>query len=166
VNSCVVQWLVCGCHAQQRDRAAAGGYSLKPLHWKPVKTTVAAGFHRTKLYTSPVHQGAAEGLRNHYYCPPRKKLCLPTLLRCTVGVLWLLAPRGIQYSAWYSKKKSCPWTRAGSRTCHPVRGRQQQIDQLCGTLEQIRWSRGEEMLKGSQIGLDIAYIPRKKPKKP
>lgn len=44
-------------------------------------------------------------------------------------------------------------------------GRQQQTDQWYSTLEQIR-SRGEEMLKGSQIDLDIVYIPRKKPKKP
>lgn len=49
--------------------------------------------------------------------------------------------------------------------CCPWRGRQWQFDQLYGIFEEIRRSYGEEILKGSQIDLDIVYILRKKPRK-
>lgn len=104
--------------------------------------------HVGQSYTpSPFCWEAVEGLQNHYGFPPGKKPCPPTLLRCVVHVSWLLAPSGMQYLTWQSSKKGYPRPRAGSRTCHPVRGRQQQTDQLCGILEQIRGSCGEKTLK-------------------
>lgn len=59
VNSCVVQLLVCAWHVWQWDWAAAGDYSSKSLYLKPVKTMVAAGSRRTKLYAQPYSLGSS-----------------------------------------------------------------------------------------------------------
>lgn len=119
VNSCVVQLPVCAPHVRQRDWAATGHYSPKSLYLKLMKTTVAAASHRTKLYAQPSSSGSSRRPEEPFL--PGKKPWPPTLPRHMVHVMWLLAPRRIQCSAWYSRKRSYPWTRAGARTYHPVR---------------------------------------------
>lgn len=59
---------------------------------------------------SPIHQGAVEGLRNHFSSLPGKKPRPPILLGYIVHVLWLLAPSRIKHSAWWNRTKSYPWT--------------------------------------------------------
>lgn len=59
VNSCVVQLPVCAWCVQRQDWAAQGHYSSQSLYLKPIKATVAAGSHRTKLYTQPYSWGSS-----------------------------------------------------------------------------------------------------------
>lgn len=102
VNSCVVHLPVHAWHIQQPQ----GIIHQSPCVWSPWRQEWLG----QNCTPSPIHQGAGEGLRNHFSSQPGKKPHPSILLGYIVHVLWLLAPSRIKHSAWYSRTKSYPWT--------------------------------------------------------